>query len=578
MKRPYAGNPRRKRRSTVGVALFPFLAVLMCTMGSLVLLLIVINRQARTQAAEAARATQDQTADQKEQLEAAREVFQWQITELKNSRQKTEEQLVAARQELGSLEEHLRQLREKAANLQMAYAEMEKLKTTGSQQRQTLEGEIARVKEAIAQAQQRVTDSQQAAQQQTKSYAIIPYEGPNGTRRRPIYLECREDAVILQPEGIRLGARDFEGELGPGNPLDAALRAIREYLLTQKAIATDGTEEPYPLLLVRPDGIVAYYAARAAMKSWGTEFGYELIGGDWQLQFPPPDPNLTRVLERTTASARVRQQQLASVAPSHYSGSDSSSTSASGSQPRYRVAPSGGGVVPDGGSGFGDGRAYAPQRSERVFGSQFSAANGSDGASSAETKSTGGLAAPASAPTEPQPGQVAVPRRPGEWTPYEKPKDPPKLTEEEKKKREERASHSLAESRGVNWGLPDASARSTPVTRPIRIECRADRLLLLPERVGGGEGKEIPLKGSTAAAIDPFVAAVWDHMNGWGIAGRNMYWKPILKAEVTPDGEERFHDLQVLLEGSGMEIQRATTSAPRSPLLPIRQPSDVLNR
>ena len=31
------------------------------------------------------------------------------------------------------------------------------------------------------------------------------------------------------------------------------------------------------------------------MKSWGSEFGYELINEDWQLKYPPPDPNLAKV-------------------------------------------------------------------------------------------------------------------------------------------------------------------------------------------------------------------------------------------------------------------------------------------
>ena len=59
------------------------------------------------------------------------------------------------------------------------------------------------------------------------------YEGPNQTRRRPIYLECRDDAVMLQPEGIALSESDFEGPMGPGNPLATALRAAREYMLAQ---------------------------------------------------------------------------------------------------------------------------------------------------------------------------------------------------------------------------------------------------------------------------------------------------------------------------------------------------------
>ena len=85
--------------------------------------------------------------------------------------------------------------------------------------------------------------------------------------------------------------------MGPGNPLAAALRAAREHLLAEREFDPQAGE-PYPMLLVRPEGIAAYYAAREAMKSWGCDFGYELIGDDWKLAYPPPDPRLVGVVAR----------------------------------------------------------------------------------------------------------------------------------------------------------------------------------------------------------------------------------------------------------------------------------------
>jgi hypothetical protein len=46
-------------------------------------------------------------------------------------------------------------------------------------------------------------------------------------------------------------------------------------------------------------------------------------------------------------------------------------------------------------------------------------------------------------------------------------------------------------------------------------------------------------------------------MDRWGIAGRGMYWKPVLKVQVIPGGENRFKDLQTLLEDSGLDVQSA---------------------
>ena len=73
--------------------------------------------------------------------------------------------------------------------------------------------------------------------------------------------------------------------------------------------------EPYPLLLVRPDGVEAYYAAREAMSSWGSEFGYEFIDQDWKLEFRPPDPEMVDGMRLAVDEARVRQRALARSAP-----------------------------------------------------------------------------------------------------------------------------------------------------------------------------------------------------------------------------------------------------------------------
>src|SRR5205823_3022459 len=131
----------------------------------------------------------------------------------------------------------------------------------------------------------------------------------------------RGDAVILQPEGIVFAPTDFLGPGGPSNPLAAALRAAQEYW---RYAPTDGgvPNEPYPLLLVRPEGIIAYYLARDAMSSWNAEFGYELIGSDWKLDFPiKPDDKLKDMEARAVAEARERLQWLAQASPESFNRS-----------------------------------------------------------------------------------------------------------------------------------------------------------------------------------------------------------------------------------------------------------------
>src|SRR5690606_6823218 len=184
--------------------------------------------------------------------------------------------------------------------------------------------------------------ARERAAQQKRTFTIIPYPGPNGTTRRPIYIECTERGIILRPENVVLRPEDFDGPLGPGNPLDAALRAIREYYMRNSGQAM--SEEPYPLLIVRPDGVAGYGVAREAMSGWEDEFGYELVSDEVQLNYPPPDPALAALLQKAIADARSRQARLRAAMPA--------GPRAGG----FVVSHSGGGVVPLGGDFGGPGK------------------------------------------------------------------------------------------------------------------------------------------------------------------------------------------------------------------------------
>ena len=626
--------------------------------------------------------------------------------------------------------------------------------------------------------------------------------------------------MVLQPEGIEFLESDFEGPLGPGNPLASALRAVREYLLASHNFDPQRDGEPYPLLLVRPDGIAAYYAARAAMKSWATEFGYELIDADWKLAYQPPDAQLAQVVQQVLVSARARQQRLIAAAPAAYTkkpkatyraspsrggsvrvggsaddeedatdsdnlslqpagrigrgygppGTGSGQPDSTGPTEAQRVASlygspgrgsatpggqggvagngygptavyggmgpnasqqgiaggtygtgsgtpgggngaigsgngtvGGGSGIPGGGNGaagYGDtsignggtggaglgsgtgnmgtglagqgtpngalvpsdGQGSSTQNSGYAGGNTGAGGyaggnpgNGSGGDSSSggggmynesvasggsnsngggvgngtgnsrgsgtgrasvggisgtgsgqpgaeqgayggSTTSPGGnitgdrgqatgdkgsgkqvstpegyivgqppteknlpdqkqLAAASQPMADQANAQRVLPLRPGEWRESEKPPTIKPIEEKLDGKKNGKQSKSLASKRGRDWALPDAAHGSVPVTRPIRVECRADQLIIVPES-GLSGGKSIPMGTNTEASTQAFISAVWEHMETWGIAGRGMYWRPILNVHVAPGAEQRFADLQMLLEGSGLKIER----------------------
>ena len=704
MKATQRTQRRSSRQTGPSISLFPFLAVLICTMGALVPLLLAITRTARLQAEAAALA---KLSEQGAELQMQREDVRWRIEQLRRSRTRTESQLADARLQLGHLEDHSRRLRDKLAQYQRTVGDFESLENVDKKRVAQSQAELEQVRTQIDVAQRQIAQAHQAAAGRSRSYAVVPYEGPNQTHRRPIYLECREDAVVLQPEGIEMTEADFDGPLGPGNPLAAALRAAREYMLAERDFDPQAGE-PYPMLLVRPEGINAYYAARAAMKSWGFDFGYELVDDGWKLAYPPPDKRLADVVRQVIASARVSQARLAAAAPRHY-----------GSRPKvaYRASPSGGfireggssdddrgyssarpagpvggrergegreergegttnspfspggdrgegasnnpyltatggqngGVAGGGGNGIGggtndgsgvgyglggggigggngtgggvggvagDGSGDADAGGPALTGNPYrssserpgtavpgvdsekrpgTAVPGVDSGSSTAAPSRGVSANAAASATRPHPSPLAKgegterpegyitgqpPReqaaqttssqpppegaqrgyalRPGEWQPT--PEPPPKPRDDKQDKKDDdkhggKRKESLAQKRGADWGLRDATRGSVGITRPIRVECYADRLLVVSER--GPTGNKVVALGPRAeSSIDTLISAVWEHMEAWGMAGRGMYWRPLLQFHVAPDAEQRFAELSALLEGSGLTVER----------------------
>ncbi len=547
------------RREQAGVALFPFLAVLICTMGALIVLLVLLVQQARLDAKTVAQARARDVsagASQREQLEDQ----QWRRELLEQSRREKTQELADSRDKLAHLEEHIQRLEAQAQAL------LERCRTIdeGRQLKDSdlnptraevarLKGEIERKKAALATARQ-----QQAGQ---PSYALIPYSGPSGTRRRPIYLECTELGVVIQPEGILLGEADFDGPRGPGNPLDAAVRTIREH---QQRTAGAKAGDAYPLLVVRPGGVQAYSAARDALQAWDDEFGYELIGDDKRLDFGPSDPALAARLKSSVTAARQRQAALAAMMPRRYHTEEAATTGAP--EPGTMVGGSPGNTAGRGvgigaggsgtgqrgatGGGLGDplaqGAAQLPPgtseggtstRSVSEGGTRGAASELNSGGSTANAGQSAGGYAGAAAPGEsklqfgsPRPGSTHG--APG-------------------------GSAAGNPARGNNWGLPGSRGRTTAITRPLHIVVLADRLVLVPERGDNRPPQHLPVAPElTPTDVDRFVTAVQTEIKGWGLAVADGYWKPILQMEVAPDAQRHFANLQSALAGSGFEIER----------------------
>ena len=200
-------------KSAAGEQLFPYLAVLTCTVGALVVLLLAAARQGQAQAQVPS--TPVLSSEDADAIKTEIEGLQWRTSQLQQSRAKTEAQLGERRLQLGHIEDHLRRLREQTQRMQIEAEELERIASPQAQARAAATAaELGRLQQMVVMARQKAEEAKQSGTG-SPSYAVVPYQGPNETRRRPIYIECRGDVILLQPEGIKLSETDFDGPMVP---------------------------------------------------------------------------------------------------------------------------------------------------------------------------------------------------------------------------------------------------------------------------------------------------------------------------------------------------------------------------
>ena len=689
-------SSRRKTRDEVGVTLFPFMAVLICTTGALIMLLVVMVQQARVSAAQpvantsvappvvdnsAALAQLRQNAEveaenqrrlalHEEQMALAErnrqeiEDYKWQTSMLLESYEKTVEDLADQRLALSHLESHTRELSDKASEMQaeadlIAATNNEKLTKKDGQQEQ-----LAVLSSKIENAKTEIEEAKRAVTNRPTKYALVPYEGPNSTTRPPIYIECQGDRVVLQPENIVLTEEDFEPPLSIENPLAVALRAKREFMLKQGLLPENA--EPYPLLVIRPRAAASQAAARVAMKAWESEFGYELVEAEVELDYQKADPRLVTLLSDVIEESRERRRLMRSaitrpverelLRPSADGGFEVvgrnsplrarigrtglSDAGAFGSRGGVRQSPAGpvgnrfdsGGFPPGGVDARGTGQFGAgaigngadsvssPTRSGSPLrpgagarpGTGTSPGTGSganpgagqggvvepngDNLASSSTYETDGISPPfskhrnrlrdGSFSTGPASASVS--------TDIPDPSAPTGLGADKTgpaglggNSAEATGSggqgstgtggqssassapaansstmssfgstQSLANRRGVNWALPDARPNAVGIKRPIRVICKRDSLVLIPEKGTKESMRIFRHEGSLAAVIDPFVDAVQSRLDNWGIAGQGIYWRPVLQLDLGAGARDHYRQMAQLLENSGIEVTR----------------------
>jgi hypothetical protein len=633
-------SSRKTSETSDSISLFPFLAVLLCTMGALLVLLVILVQRAAELSLlpdgslQLVKTTQPELTPPGPE-EAARNaelhqdldevaVYQKQVDEL---RAEARQRLEAEKQRLSHAEEHTRRMEEELAKLAIAAEQLKQTEANQTVDQQQAERELARLEQLTIDTEKQLEALRENATGGKKSYAIVPYKGPNGTYRKPIYLECTAKGVTIHPEGLQLTETDFIAPSWPGNPLASILRASREYL-NDKAAKENAPEppDPYPLILVRPDGIEAYALARAAITSWDSDYGYEFVDKDMKLAFPEAaDPELARVQHHAMLIARERLIQLVQAAPSRFRGvrvgsgpsGDGSGTgyggTGRGSNGIGGVYGSNGeargsagtavGIVGNGGPGDeqqgeqgleGNGAEGAHQYGNLSGGSggpaggEAGAEGFADGTEAGSEASTGGepnLVGPryaqqgsgmaANAPSEPlngqnQPGgsasgqQTASSAGGSTGSEAGAAGGSPGMSFSNNQ-----PGPSIADSKGANWALEKSHLKSVAIRRPIPVVVRDNKMILLANknirRGVESTGQEISLEQPIHAISEDFEAAVKERLADWGLAGSGMYWKPVLQLNVESNAQMTATRIVHLLKDSGVEVESPATATAANP-------------
>jgi hypothetical protein len=324
----------RSTRTSNPVTLFPFLAVLLCTIGALVLMLVVVSAGIRKDAVATATAKQKSKADaataQPVRMEAGATVAPEnrivEIVEEADSRQRPIEPLFGREPlpspikeaspqtltEIAELERVARHLQAEVADRSARFQnvsvkanalqdDLQQAIIRTANQRAKLEQSAGELRVENQQIIEWLDESRKLISEHSKQllspvHSIVPYDGQTGTVRRPIIIECVDDVVRFEAEQVEIPVAVLRKFSPEQNPLLSGVQALFGYWMAKEQIADPGRRpgKPYALILVRPSGAEAFSSAVFALDEIIGDFGYELVEAEFQYELPETTPDAVR--------------------------------------------------------------------------------------------------------------------------------------------------------------------------------------------------------------------------------------------------------------------------------------------
>jgi len=316
----------RRRRQRLEVSTFPFLAVLLCTMGSLILVLLVIDRKgkagARAKAVQMARLAAEQRKSESAEAIAARQA-EWErrrqalraaledeVSQVRGKAGTIQKKIGDAQSSLQDTERRFHELSQRVATERATLTKAEQdlamrkgATAAADKQSEAAQAQLRRMAADLDSLERTLQDLKTARQRQQNTWSLVPYRGKHGDSRRPVYVECSDRGLIFHPDQQMLEGYDL-------SPMDIRQIVERRFARQKAMLAKSGVkdQQPYLLMLLRPSGIANYYRTVGALVGLDVEFGYELVDEDWVLDFPDndddarPQPWMTTKIPLTTSS------------------------------------------------------------------------------------------------------------------------------------------------------------------------------------------------------------------------------------------------------------------------------------
>ena len=300
-----------RRHHNNSISLFPFLAVLVCAMGSLILLLLVMTRKMRQdQYVEQTAVVESAASEVDAELAARIAALEKQISSaelnlnsLQANAQAHRSSVDESQVRVTDLETELAQLQEKlkgtdadAVPVAESMAESRKLKAEEVallRQLKDTEKRLLSKQQQLANAQDASNEASLALQEKhsdllklrdqvdearsrlakvSGTSTLLEFSNPTGTERTPIVVDVSGKGFEIYPNGIQITQADMEGFPVRDNPFLAAILTIHQH--RSKGSVTGA---PYVLLLVRPDGALPFYGAQRILMESNIHYGYELL-------------------------------------------------------------------------------------------------------------------------------------------------------------------------------------------------------------------------------------------------------------------------------------------------------------